>query len=56
VVLRPGSEASAEDLVEFARSRLARYKCPTSVDFVDDLPRTASGKVMKKELREAYAG
>ena len=51
VVLRPGTSATAGELIGFARTRLARYKCPTSVDFVDALPRNASGKVLKKELR-----
>jgi acyl-CoA synthetase (AMP-forming)/AMP-acid ligase II len=54
VVQRPGTDTDAEDLIAFARTRLAKYKCPTSVDFADDLPRTPSGKVMKKELRAAY--
>jgi len=54
VVLRPGSQAAGEELIEFARTRLARYKCPTSVDLVDALPRNASGKVLKKDLRLPY--
>jgi long-chain acyl-CoA synthetase len=54
VVRRPGSDVAAEPLIEFARTRLARYKCPTSVDFLAELPRNASGKVMKKALRELY--
>jgi acyl-CoA synthetase (AMP-forming)/AMP-acid ligase II len=55
VILASGAEATPEELIEFARSRLARYKCPTSVDFADELPRTPTGKVMKKELRAQYA-
>lgn len=54
VVRRPEAEADAEELREFTGTRLARYKCPTSVDFVTELPRTASGKVMKQTLRAAY--
>jgi len=54
VVTRPGAAASAGDLVAFARERLAGYKLPRSIDFVDDLPRTASGKVLKRELRDRY--
>jgi long-chain acyl-CoA synthetase len=53
-VLRPGFAASAAELIAFARERLAGYKLPRSVDFVDDLPRTASGKVLKHELRDRY--
>jgi acyl-CoA synthetase (AMP-forming)/AMP-acid ligase II len=57
VVRRPGTEHEAltgEAVIEFARTRLARYKCPSSVDFVDVLPRNASGKVLKKELRAPF--
>jgi len=54
VVLRAGEEASADDLIEFCRSQLAGYKRPRSVDFLPELPRNASGKVLKKELREKY--
>ena len=54
VVLRPGAHLDAEELVAFARTRLAGYKCPTSVDVVAALPRNASGKVLKKDLRAPY--
>ncbi len=54
VVLRAGQEASEDDLVEFCKGRLAGYKRPRSVDFIAELPRNASGKVLKKELREKY--
>jgi len=56
VVARAGQEVTAADLIAFARERMAHYKCPTSVDFVDELPRTATGKVQKRLLREAFAG
>src|SRR6202011_4441343 len=45
---------SAEELIEFCRARLAHYKCPTSVDFVEALPRNPSGKVLKRELRAPH--
>lgn len=45
---------SADELIAFTRNRLAHYKCPTSVDFVDALPRNPSGKVLKRELRRPY--
>jgi long-chain acyl-CoA synthetase len=51
VVLRAGHDATAEDLEAFARERLAGYKLPRLFEFVDDFPRTASGKVLKRELR-----
>ncbi len=51
VALKPGMSVTAEDLVAHCRARLARYKAPRSVVFVDALPRNASGKVLKPELR-----
>ena len=55
VVRREGATVEAEELREFTRARLARYKCPTSVDFRAELPRNAAGKVMKHALRAEYA-
>ena len=54
VVLKPGSNATEAELIEFCRSRLAHYKCPHSVEFVESLPKTATGKVRKKSLRQKY--
>ena len=54
VVTCPGVVTSADELVAFARERLAGYKLPRSVDFVDELPRNPSGKVLKHELRDRY--
>jgi fatty-acyl-CoA synthase len=54
VVLRPGATAHARDLVSFLEGRLARYKLPKTVHFLDVLPRTAYGKVVKPELRKWY--
>jgi long-chain acyl-CoA synthetase len=45
---------TATELIDHARSRLAHYKCPTSVEFLDELPRNASGKIAKTTLREQY--
>jgi long-chain acyl-CoA synthetase len=56
VVARPGAAVDADDLVVFARERLAGYKLPRSIEFVGELPRTPSGKVLKRELRERYGG
>lgn len=55
VVLRPGAQASAEELIEFCRQRLASFKKPEFVHFVDELPKNPLGKVLKKELRERLA-
>jgi acyl-CoA synthetase (AMP-forming)/AMP-acid ligase II len=54
VVLKPSPQAAAADIIAFGKTRLAGYKCPTSVDFVAALPRNSSGKVLKKELRAPY--
>jgi len=54
VVRAPGHDVDPTELIGFTRDRLAHYKCPTSVDFVDALPRNASGKVLKREVREPY--
>jgi long-chain acyl-CoA synthetase len=54
VVRTPGATAGAVDIIAFARERLAHFKCPTSVDFVESLPRNPSGKILKRELREPY--
>ena len=51
VVLRPGAALSAGEVVTFLRAELAGYKCPKQVSFIDALPRTASGKVQKTQLR-----
>jgi long-chain acyl-CoA synthetase len=51
VVLRQGFAPTEEEMIAFAREHLARYKCPTSVLFVGSLPRNASGKILKRELR-----
>jgi fatty-acyl-CoA synthase len=54
VVLRPGAEVTEEGLIAFCRERLAHFKCPTSVEFRETLPRTATGKLQKFKLREPY--
>jgi len=55
VVLRDGSRVTERETIEFCRGKLGGYKLPRSVDFVDHLPRTPSGKVLKRELREPYS-
>jgi acyl-CoA synthetase (AMP-forming)/AMP-acid ligase II len=54
VVLRAGMTATQPELIAHAKASLAGYKCPTSVDFIDLLPRNPSGKVLKKDLREPF--
>ena len=55
VVLKPGREASAEELVQFCRDHLAAYKVPARVDLVRELPKSATGKILKRVLREQPA-
>ena len=54
VVLAPGAAASEAELIEYSRSKLAHYKCPTSVEFRAELARTATGKLQKFVLRSPY--
>jgi acyl-CoA synthetase (AMP-forming)/AMP-acid ligase II len=54
VVRSPGSALTGEQITEFAREHLASYKVPRSVDFADELPRTGSGKLLKRQLRAPY--
>lgn len=54
VVLRAGAAASADELIAFCRGKLAGFERPRAVDFVDALPRTPTGKVLKRVLRELY--
>jgi len=53
VVRRPGTQLSADDVVAHVATSLARFKCPTAVEFVDELPHSATGKVSKGRLRES---
>ena len=54
VVLRSGQNATEQELIEHCRARLAHFKCPTSVETRDALPRTATGKLQKFKLRGPY--
>ncbi|MHB1434044.1 MAG: AMP-binding enzyme, partial [Streptosporangiaceae bacterium] len=54
VVVRGGQQVTEQDLIGFCRSRLAHFKCPTSVEFRDALARTATGKLQKFKLRAPY--
>lgn len=54
VVLRAGSSVSEGELIAFARGRLAGYKCPKTVDWMAVLPRNATGKLLKRVLRQPY--
>jgi acyl-CoA synthetase (AMP-forming)/AMP-acid ligase II len=55
VVLEPGASASANEIIQICRDNLAGYKKPKRVEFVDALPKNASGKVLKRELRAQFS-
>jgi acyl-CoA synthetase (AMP-forming)/AMP-acid ligase II len=54
VVLKEGQQCEEAELIEFVRAKLGRYKAPRSIDFEKELPKTGSGKIFKKGLREKY--
>jgi len=54
VVLKPGTQASEADLIDFCRERLAHFKVPKSIEFSDALPKGGTGKILKGQLREKY--
>jgi fatty-acyl-CoA synthase/long-chain acyl-CoA synthetase len=54
IVLSPGASLSEADVTAFAREHLAGYKIPRSISFTDELPRTGSGKLLKRQLRAPY--
>jgi acyl-CoA synthetase (AMP-forming)/AMP-acid ligase II len=54
VVLKPGHQASAVEVITFCKQHLAHYKCPTQVEFLGALPRNPTGKVLKKDLRAPH--
>jgi fatty-acyl-CoA synthase len=54
VVLKKGEKAASEEIIEYCRSKLAGFKRPRSVVFIETLPRSAMGKVLRKKLREQY--
>jgi fatty-acyl-CoA synthase len=54
VVLRPGIRASEDEIIAFCRAQLSHYKCPRSVEFLDSLPKTGTGKILKRQLKKKY--
>jgi benzoate-CoA ligase len=55
-VLKAGASATEDELKAFVKDRLAAYKYPRTIAFVDDLPKTATGKIQRFKLRELEAG
>jgi acyl-CoA synthetase (AMP-forming)/AMP-acid ligase II len=56
IVLKPGAAVDQQAMIDFCKERLARYKAPKSVDFVEMLPKSPQGKILKRELRKSYGG
>lgn len=54
VVLKPGAEISEQDVIDFCKARLADYKCPKTVRFVEDIPKGPTGKLLKRELAQLF--
>ena len=54
VVLKPNQSTTEEELLKFMTERLAKYKVPKSVSFMEALPISAAGKILKRELREQF--
>jgi acyl-CoA synthetase (AMP-forming)/AMP-acid ligase II len=54
VVLKPGWKATEQAIIQFCRERMAHYKAPKSIDFIESLPKTGSGKIHKKSLKDKY--
>ncbi|MDA8386481.1 MAG: long-chain fatty acid--CoA ligase, partial [Actinomycetota bacterium] len=53
VSLKPGASASEAELIEFCKATMAAYKYPRSIEFLEDLPKTVTGKILRRELRDA---
>ena len=51
---QPGKQAAASDIINFTRERIAGFKTPKSVEFISALPRNASGKILRRHLRDPY--
>ena len=54
IVPKPGEKLSKDEIFEFLQGRIARFKFPAYVEFVDELPMTASGRIKKVDLKEKY--
>ena len=52
VVLEPGQSATVDEIRAFCKEKMAVYKVPTHIEFVEDLPKTQVGKILRRELRE----
>jgi len=53
-VMKQGKTATASDIITFTRERIAGFKTPKTVDFIEALPRNASGKILRRHLRDPF--
>ena len=56
VVLKPGAKSSEQEVIDYCKARLADFKCPKTVRFVEDIPKGPTGKLLKRELAKMFAG
>jgi fatty-acyl-CoA synthase len=54
VVVKPGQKVTEQEIIQFCKDKMAHYKAPKSIDFIKSLPKTGSGKIHKKGLRDKY--
>ena len=54
VVLAADSSLSEDEIISYTRKQIAAYKCPKSIEFIKELPRNPSGKILRRELRDPY--
>jgi acyl-CoA synthetase (AMP-forming)/AMP-acid ligase II len=54
IACMPGADVTASEIIAYARERIAGYKLPKSVDFVAEIPRNPSGKILRRDLRQPY--
>ena len=54
ITLKQGEQVTADEFIEFCRPLLAGYKIPRKIEFIDQIPRNVTGKILKKDLREPY--
>jgi long-chain acyl-CoA synthetase len=56
VSLKAGAQATAEELIAHCKERMAAYKYPRQIEIIDELPKTVTGKILRRELRDQPAG
>ena len=54
VVIAAESSLSEDEIISYSRTQIAAYKCPKSIEFINELPRNPSGKILRRELRDPY--